>query len=143
MVLDLILSVLLLYLLLLGTYRGFIELFIKSIGIGAGFFVALYYEKPFANFLSNYFKTSQLILSLFSFFLILVTFFGLSFFVYRNLKRYIYEKKKFSIADRTLGAAGGFLVFLIILSTIYYFSINNNFIGQLTADSKILELMRR
>ena len=143
MVLDLILSVLLLYLLLLGAYRGFTELFIKSIGIGAGFFVALYYEKPFASFLSNYFKTSQLILSFFSFFLILITFFSLSFFIYRHIKSHIYKKKKFSIVDRTLGAIGGFLVFLIILSTVYYFSITNNFIGQLTADSKILELMKR
>lgn len=142
MLLDFILGILFLYLLLVGAYRGFIELFIKSVGFGIGLFIAYFYTGFFSKFLSNYFHTSQFVLNLFSFSLILIFFSGVSFFIYRNIKKIIHSKKKLGMMDRLLGATGGALIFVIIAFMIAYHSNSNKLAYELTVGSKIINFMK-
>ncbi|MDQ7055502.1 MAG: CvpA family protein [Persephonella sp.] len=140
---DVIFGVLLLYLVLVGAYRGFIELFVKSSGIGIGIFLSLKFSQPFSHFLSHYFKGSPMVIQFFSFSLILVTALSVSFVVYHFLRKIFLKRKRFSFWDKVLGASGGFLVFLIIISVIAHYSEKNRLLYDLTSSSKFVNLMRR
>ncbi len=140
---DVIFGILFLYLVLVGAYRGFVELFVKSAGIVAGFFLSFKFVQPFSKFLSQYFNGSPQIIQLFAFFIILITVFGISFFLYSFLKSTFLKKKKFSFWDKVLGASGGALIFLVIISSISYYSEKNSLLHDLTSSSKILDAIRR
>ncbi len=140
---DTIFGILFLYLVLVGAYRGFVELFIKSVGIIAGIFLSFKYAQPFSTFLSKYFNGSPQVIKLFAFFFILLVVFSLSFLLYRFVKSIFLKKKKFSLWDKILGASGGVLIFLIIVVFVSYYSERNSLLHNLTSSSKILHVIRR
>ena len=140
---DTILGILFLYLVLVGAYRGFVELFFKSLTVITGIFLSFKYTQPLSQFLSNYFNGSPQIIKIFAFFIILATVFSLSFFIYRFLKSAFLEKKKFSFWDKILGASGGAILFLIIITFLSYYSEKNSLLHDLTTSSKILDILKR
>ncbi|WP_457625404.1 CvpA family protein [Persephonella sp.] len=140
---DFILLILLLYLILVGAYRGFVELFIKSVGALTGIFLGLKFSKDLSAFFSPYFKASPLILDFLSFSLVVVTFFSLSFIVYFAVKSFLYRKKRFSLWDRLAGAFGGVAIFLVVVLSLSYFSQKNKLVYDLTNSSKIISFFQR
>ncbi|SNZ06249.1 Colicin V production protein [Persephonella hydrogeniphila] len=140
---DFILLILLLYLILVGAYRGFVELFIKSVGAFAGIFLGLRFSKDLSTFLSPYFKTSPIILDFLSFSLVVITFFSLSFILYFFVKSFLYRKKKFSLWDRLIGAFGGVAIFFVVVLLVSYYSGKNKLIYDLTNNSKIISFFQR
>ncbi|WP_456392287.1 CvpA family protein [Persephonella sp.] len=140
---DIILGILFLYLVLVGAYRGFIELFLKSAGIGLGVFAAFKFTPDVSKFLSHYFNGAPFIMDFFSFSLILVAALGISYLIYRLIKNSLLKKKKFSFWDKVVGASGGVLIFVIIVTLIAHYSIHNRLIYDLTASSKIVSFFRR
>ncbi|HHG75635.1 MAG TPA: CvpA family protein [Persephonella sp.] len=140
---DLIFFVLFLYLVLVGAYRGFIELFIKAIGFAVGVAAGIKYSEKFASFLSSYFHSSPAVLNFFSFSLIAVFIFSLSFLVYFFVKRIFIKKKRFGLWDRIVGASGGALIFLIIVAGLSYYSEKNRLVNDLTKSSKIISILKR
>ncbi|MBK3333217.1 CvpA family protein [Persephonella atlantica] len=140
---DVIFGVLFLYLVLVGAYRGFVELFVKSAGIGIGIFLSFKYTDIFSDFLSHYFKGSPFVIQFFSFSLILITAFSVSFVVYHFLRKIFLKKKRFSFWDKILGASGGVMIFLIIVSIIAHYSEKNRLLYDLTSSSKLVNFLKK
>ncbi len=140
---DLIFFVLFLYLVLVGAYRGFIELFIKSTGVAVGIAAGIRFSDSFSSFLSSYFHSPPVVLNFLSFSLIAVFIFSLSFVVYHFAKRFFIKKKKFGFWDRIIGAVGGALIFLMIVVVLSYYSDKNELIHDLTSSSKIISFLKR
>ncbi len=140
---DLIFSVLFLYLVLVGAYRGFTELFIKSTGVAVGIAAGIKFSDSLTSFLSSYFHSPLEILNFLSFSLIAVFIFSLSFFVYFFVKRFFIKKKRFSFWDRIIGAIGGALIFLMLVVVLSYYSDKNELIHDLTSSSKIISFLKR
>ncbi|NPA58260.1 MAG: CvpA family protein [Aquificae bacterium] len=140
---DLILGVLFLYLVLVGAYRGFVELFLKSAGIGIGVFLAFKYTPSLSAFLSFYFNTAPPILNFLAFSLIIISVLAVSHLVYVFLKKTLSKKKRFSLWDRLIGASGGILIFLILVALISHYSAQNRLVYELTASSKIISFFKR
>ncbi|WP_457640064.1 CvpA family protein [Persephonella sp.] len=140
---DIILGVLLLYLILIGAYRGFIELFLKSAGIASGVWLAFHFTPDLSKYLSGYFRATDFVLKFFSFSLIITAVFGLFFVFYRYIKKSLLKKKKLSFWDKVAGASGGLVVFIIMVSLLAYYSVENKTLGELTASSRIISLIKR
>ena len=140
---DLIFFVLFLYLVLVGAYRGFTELFIKSTGVAVGIAAGIKFSDSLASFLSSYFNSPPMVLNFLSFSLIAVFIFSLSSFVYYFVKRFFLKKKKFSFWDRIIGAIGGVLIFFVIVAFLSYYSDKNKLIRDLTGSSKIISFLKR
>jgi len=140
---DIILGILLFYFVLIGAYRGFIELFLKLIGIGIGVFAAFKYTPAVSSFLSGYFKASPFIMDFFSFSLILIFVLSLSYLVHRVVKKNFLRKKKFSFWDKVVGAVGGVLIFIVVVAIIVHLSGHNKLIYDLTSSSKIISFFRK
>ncbi|WP_456465804.1 CvpA family protein [Persephonella sp.] len=140
---DLIFFVLFLYLVLVGAYRGFIELFIKSAGAVIGITAGIKFSERFASFLSSYFHSSPAFLNFLAFSLIAVFIFSLSFFIYYLIKRFSLKKRKFGFWDRVIGAFGGAVIFLIIVMFVSYYSDKNRIIHDLTNSSRIISILKR
>jgi len=140
---DIILGILFLYLVLVGAYRGFVELFLKSIGIGLGVFTAFRFTPDVSNFLSSYFNGESFIINFFSFSLILISALGVSYLIYKYIKKKILKKKSFSFWDKVIGASGGVLIFFILIMILAYYSNYSELVYKLTESSKLVSLFKR
>jgi len=56
---DIVLVAILLYLVIVSVYKGFLDIFFKFTGIGLGIFLAILYYKKLGEFLLKYFKFSH------------------------------------------------------------------------------------
>jgi len=116
--LDLLLFLFFLYLLFLGTHRGFVEILIKLTGIGAGVFLSLRFAPYISFFLSKYFHPDKLVLNLLSFLIIFIPIISLTVFINIYVQKHIRKKKFFSVADKVSGgfiATVFFIVFIFLL----------------------------
>ncbi|NPA52620.1 MAG: CvpA family protein [Aquificae bacterium] len=135
--LDIIFALIFLYLIIIGLYKGFVDLFFKFLGIGLGFFIAILWHKELSNYLSKYFKGNEVLIDFLSFaFLFLLIF---SFFMVLNtvLSRYVNRITFFAFLDRILGVFLGILVFFLIMYSIYVLSLSNEAVYELMQSSKL------
>ncbi len=134
---DILLALIFLYLVIVGLYKGFVDLFFKFLGIGLGFFIAIVWHKELSVYLQKYFNGNTLIIDFLSFvFLFLLIF---SFFMILNaiLSRYITQITFFAFLDKILGLLLGILVFFLIMYSLYVLSISNDAIYEIMQNSKI------
>ncbi len=136
---DLALVIILIYLMILGLYKGFIDIIFKFIGLGAGLTLAILYYKQFGDFLLKYFKTEQFIIYFFSFLFLL--FLGLFTFVILNafLSAFLYRIKILKITDKILGMISGVGLFFVILYLLTYLYYQSDIMHDILASSKILK----
>ncbi len=137
---DIILSLIFLYLIIIGIYKGFVDLFFKFLGIGIGFFLAIIWHREISDFLSKYFSGSELLIDFLSF--VFIFLFVFSFFMVLNtvLSNYVYKVKLVFFADRLLGVFLGIVVFFLILYSLYILSISNEAVNEILQESKIFKM---
>ncbi len=141
--LDILFSLIFLYLVIVGLYKGFVDLFFKFLGIGVGFFIAILWHKELSSYLSKYFNGNQVLIDFLAFiFLFLLIF---SFFMILNsiLSRYVHQITFFSFLDKILGLFLGIIVFFIIMYSIYVLSITNDAVYEMMQGSKIYKYFEK
>ncbi len=141
--LDIIFSLIFLYLVIVGVYKGFVDLFFKFLGIGIGFFIAILWHKELSTYLSRYFQGNEVFIDFLAFiFLFLLIF---SFFMVLNsiLSRYVYRLAFFAFVDKILGLILGLIVFFLIMYSMYVLSISNDAVYELMQNSRIYKHFER
>jgi len=137
---DIILALIFLYLIIIGLYKGFVDLFFKFLGIGFGFFIAIIWHKELSKYLSKYFAGNELLIDFLSF--IFIFLFIFSFFMVLNaiLSNYIYKIRFVFIIDRFLGLILGVAVYFLILYSLYVLAISNEAVNEILQDSKVFKI---
>ncbi|MCX7761018.1 MAG: CvpA family protein [Hydrogenothermaceae bacterium] len=139
---DLILTVLFVYLLLQGVYRGFLGLFLNVAGFLLGLYISIPIYKTFSNFLSKFFSGSFFFLDFLAFFLIFVFVISTFIIVEKLLKLKIYKKRKIVITDKFMGASLGIVSFLLILFFLIKIESSSPLAEKLISQSKIISIFK-
>ena len=136
---DLVLVIILIYLMILGLYKGFIDIIFKFIGLAVGLFIAVVYFKPLSNFLSKYFHADEFILDFFAFLFLL--FLGLFTFVILNilLSTFLYQIKILKITDKIFGLISGIALYIVILYLLTFLYHKNDIMHDILSSSKIIK----
>ena len=141
--LDFILVLAFLYFLLLGIYRGFLNLVFKFLGFFSGIFVGITFYKPFSSILSNIFSASPSVINFLSFLLIILAVMGFSLIVEKVLKRFIYSKKYIKLGDRILGGVLGIFVFVACVLFLVNLKEKNEIANTLLSKSQIVSFISK
>ncbi len=140
---DIVLVAILLYLVIVSVYKGFLDIFFKFTGIGLGIFLAILYYKKLGEFLLNYFNGDKVIIDLFAFLIIFIFVFTLFFLINALIYKFIHRIHILKIIDKILGFFAGLVLYTIILYALTYFSEKNEFIHEISSDSKIIQKFKQ
>ncbi len=138
---DIFFGVLFLYLIFVGIYRGFIEIFLKVIGFGAGIWISFRYFPYLSSFLDDYFHTEKIILDLLSFLIIFFPFLGLTIWLNVYIHKHVKRKKKLSIFNKILGGIFLTALFFSFIVFLNYIALNNRTLKDILNHSKIAQIL--
>jgi membrane protein required for colicin V production len=141
--LDLILVLAFLYFLLLGVYRGFINLIFKFLGFAGGVFVGSLFYKSFSSLLSKIFNSNPYIVNFLSFLIILMIITGFFILFEKFIKRFMYKKRYIKLGDRVLGGFLGLLIFFGTLFLLKELKEKNQIANSLISKSQIISLISK
>ncbi|MFN3786907.1 CvpA family protein [Sulfurihydrogenibium azorense] len=141
--LDFILVLAFLYFLLLGIYRGFLNLVFKFVGFFSGIFIGIAFYKPFSSILSSIFSASSSVVNFLSFLLIILAVVGFSLIIEKMLKRFIYKKKYVKLGDRVLGGVLGIFVFITCILFLANLKEKNEIANTLLSKSQIVSFISK
>ncbi len=137
---DIFLVFLFLYLLFTGIHRGFVEIFIKVVGWGAGIYIAFRLSPVLSPFLSQYFNGSKAILDFFSFLFLFLPFLGFTVWLNSFIHRHIKRKKGLSFLNKFFGGVLSTVAFVVFIAFIVSQGKNYPFLKEVISSSKIIKI---
>ncbi|MEZ0323341.1 MAG: CvpA family protein [Hydrogenothermaceae bacterium] len=139
---DLILTILFVYLLLQGLYRGFLGIFLKVGGLLLGLYISIPVYKTFSNFLSRFFSGSFFLLDFLAFFIIFLFVLSSFILIEKLIKSRIYKKRKIFILDKFIGVSLGIVSFVLIIIFLTKLESSSLLAQKLLSESKIISIFK-
>lgn len=118
--LDIILSIPLLYGLVMGVKRGFVKEAVMLVAIAMGVFVARWFSSPMAMLLQEHLDATPRVAQPLSYFVVMVVFVG-GMYVLAWMLTKILKAMKLGTVNRIFGAVFGVMKWVLILSVILNF----------------------
>lgn len=118
--LDIILSIPLLYGLVMGVKRGFVKEAVMLVAIAMGVFVARWFSSPMAMLLQEHLDATPCVAQPLSYFVVMVVFVG-GMYVLAWMLTKILKAMKLGTVNRIFGAVFGVMKWVLILSVILNF----------------------